>query len=71
MAKLKLSVLDVLVTDVAVIVGEAFAPVGAVAGGVYKAAKLGASEGASVPQAGAQFEPPAVKAQVTPAPALS
>jgi hypothetical protein len=67
----KVSLFVVSVTDVAVIVGEAFAPVGAVVGGVYVAEKLGAALAVSVPHVGEQAAPPTVNAQVTPAFAAS
>src|SRR5215831_15903415 len=60
MLKVKLSVAAVRCTEVAVMVGEAAAPVGTVAGGVYSAAKLGEAEAAKVPQSGEQSAPPAV-----------
>ena len=56
-----------LVTDVAVIVGELSGAAGTVAGGVYVALKLGAAAGANVPHAGLQGEPPAANVQFTPA----
>jgi hypothetical protein len=56
-----------VVTDVAVIVGELFGAAGTVVGGVYFALKLGAAAGARVPHAGLHGEPPAVSVQFTPA----
>jgi hypothetical protein len=68
MENVKLSDFDVFVTDVAEIVGVAFAPVGSVAGGAYRAESTGELvDEVSVPQAGEQLLPPAVNAQVTPA----
>ncbi|MFZ0969498.1 MAG: hypothetical protein WAN13_14580, partial [Candidatus Acidiferrales bacterium] len=49
---------ELVVTDVAVIVGELFGAAGTVAGGVYVALKLGAGAAARVPHAGLHGEPP-------------
>ena len=61
------SLFVVSVTEVAVIVGFAAAPVGRVVGGVYVAEKLGDAAGTNVPQSGLHAAPFAVNAQVTPA----
>jgi hypothetical protein len=67
----KLSDAEGLVTEVAVIVGDAFASVGPSAGGIYVAVNVGEAPGVSFPHLGEQFVPPAVRAQVTPALAKS
>lgn len=54
-------------TDVAVMVGEAAAPLGAVAGGAYEAERLGEAAGVRVPQVPVQSTPPTVKVQESPA----
>lgn len=68
MVKLKLSIEEFSLTEVAVIVGEAFAPVGSVAGGVYVALKVGPAGGTKVPQSAGQGAPAeVVRVQETPA----
>lgn len=73
MLKEKLSLFVGSVTEIAEIVGAAFAPDGAAVGGVYVAEKLGAALGVRVPHADAgEQDPPAVpRVQVTPAPVVS
>ena len=65
MVKLKESVAELLSTAAAVMVGLIFAPEGYVPGGVYSTEVLDAP-GESVPHAGEQLVPPAVRVQVAP-----
>jgi hypothetical protein len=60
----KKSVDDGLVTELTIISGPSAVPIGSVAGGVYTAVRPVAT---SLPQAGEQSDPPALRLHVTPA----
>jgi hypothetical protein len=60
------ALLLVSATDVAVSVGVAFAPAGAVGGAVYAIERLVVGSAVKVPHAGEQGVPPAVSIQATP-----
>jgi hypothetical protein len=64
--KLKLSLLPGSRLEVTAIAGEAFAPVGTVAGGWYAAVSAGAGLTVNVPHCGEQLTPPARSVQETP-----